>query len=84
MAPAAQDAAPSEGSAALGFLGSLPRCLALAYVGKVLGNNWDSIKNYFHGADVVVAIVLAVLLALYIYHHIASDRKYVKSKKNAE
>jgi membrane protein DedA with SNARE-associated domain len=57
------------------FLGSLPWCLALAYVGKILGDRWDSIKNYFHGADVVIGVVLAVLLALYIYHHIKSGRE---------
>ena len=66
------------------FLGSLPWCLALAYVGKVLGDRWDSIKNYFHGADVIIGIVLAVLLALYVYHHIRSDKEYRKAKRDAE
>lgn len=66
------------------FVGSLPWCFALAYVGKRLGDNWDSIKQYFHGADVIILAVFAVLIGLYVYHHIHSDREYIKAKKNAE
>jgi membrane protein DedA with SNARE-associated domain len=66
------------------FVGSLPWCFALAYVGKRLGDNWDSIKQYFHGADVIILAVFAVLIGLYVYHHIHSDREYIKAKKSAE
>lgn len=59
------------------FLGSLPWCLALAWAGKILGDNWDkTLKKYFHGADVIIAVVIIVLLALYVWHHIKSDREY--------
>ncbi len=64
------------------FVGSLPWCYALAYVGKILGKNWSSIKQYFHGADVIILAVFVVLLALYIYHHVHSDREYMKSKES--
>jgi membrane protein DedA with SNARE-associated domain len=57
------------------FLGSFPFCLLLAYVGTILGNNLDKLGNVFHGLDVVVAIGLVVLIALYIWHHVRSDRK---------
>jgi len=57
------------------FLGSFPFCLLLAYVGTVLGNNLDKLGNVFHGLDVVVVIGLVVLIALYIWHHVRSDRK---------
>ncbi|MGH6678897.1 MAG: DedA family protein, partial [Bradyrhizobium sp.] len=46
------------------FLGSWPWCLALAYVGYVLGKRWDSdptLRRLFHQFDAV--IVLALLLA---------------------
>lgn len=46
------------------FLGSWPWCLALAYVGYVLGKRWDSdptFRRLFHQFDAV--IVLALLLA---------------------
>lgn len=57
------------------FLGSFPFCLLLAWVGTVLGNNLDKLGNVFHGLDVVVVIGLVVLIALYIWHHVRSDRK---------
>lgn len=57
------------------FLGSLPWCAALAWAGKVLGEQWETqLKKYFHGADAVIIAVLVVLIALYIYHHVAGDR----------
>ena len=46
------------------FLGSWPWCLALAYVGYVLGKRWDSdptLRSLFHQFDAV--IVLALLFA---------------------
>lgn len=53
------------------FAGSLPWCLGLAWVGKVLGNQWDTrLRGYFHKADVAIVLALAALAALYIYHHV--------------
>lgn len=63
------------------FLGSLPWCLALAWVGKILGNNWTSIKNYFHGADVIIGIVIVVFAALYIYHHVNGKKECEEEKE---
>jgi len=57
------------------FIGSLPWCLALAFVGKILGDRWESIRNYFHGADVVIVIVIIILLALYIFHHVRGEKE---------
>lgn len=65
------------------FLGSLPWCIALAYVGKLLGPKWSSIRNFFHGADVIIGVVIVVLAALYIYHHIKSDKEYREAKEKA-
>jgi len=65
------------------FLGSLPWCIALAYVGKLLGDRWDTLKGYFHGADVVIVALILVMLALYIWHHVKSDSEY-KAKKLKE
>ncbi len=42
------------------FLGSWPWCLALAWFGMKLGQNWRSIGKYFHEFDaVIVALILA-------------------------
>jgi membrane protein DedA with SNARE-associated domain len=57
------------------FMGSLPWCFALAYVGKVLGANWDTLRTYFHGADVVIGVVVVAALAFYIYHHVKPEKK---------
>jgi membrane protein DedA with SNARE-associated domain len=42
------------------FLGSLPWCLALAYAGAKLGENWDGLRPYFHKFDVVLAALLVI------------------------
>lgn len=46
------------------FVGSLIWCLVLAYVGDMLGQQWNAnpaLKSAFHGAD--IAIVLLVVIA---------------------
>ena len=40
------------------FLGSLPWCLALAYAGAKLGENWDGLRPYFHKFDFVLGIII--------------------------
>ena len=67
------------------FLGSLPWCLALAWVGLALGEQWDArLKPYFHRADAVIGVVIVVCAALYIYHHIKSDKEYRAEKAKEE
>jgi membrane protein DedA with SNARE-associated domain len=43
------------------FVGSLPWCLGLAYVGAMLGNNREPLKQWFHRFDFVIggAILIA-------------------------
>ena len=65
------------------FLGSLPWCTALAYAGKLLGDNWEHIGRYFHGADVVIGVVIVAAVALYIFHHIRSGRHYAAGKRRS-
>ncbi len=48
------------------FIGSFIWCLLLAYMGELLGDQWDknsSIKAAFHGADIVIVIVVVAALA---------------------
>lgn len=49
------------------FLGSLPWCLALGYIGVQLGPQWETIKSWFHILDVVVVIGF-IIFAAYIIH----------------
>ena len=60
---------------AYSFIGSVPWCYFLAYVGMVLGKNWDSIRGYFHGADAVIGIVISVAFAVWLYHHLKPERQ---------
>lgn len=49
---------------AFSFLGSLPWCFALAYIGFSLGPYWENIIGFFNGLDIAVVAVV-ILLALY-------------------
>lgn len=57
------------------FLGSLPWCFALAWVGKVLGENWMSIRGYFHQADIVIVIIIVAGIAYFLYRHFKPGKK---------
>ena len=60
------------------FIGSWPFCLALAYLGKVLGDKWHSdprVKAAFHSADALIGVVLVALIGLYVWHRIRGIRR---------
>jgi len=52
------------------FLGSWLWCLALAYLGKKLGDHWDTLGGYFHKFDFVIGIVILLGVVWYIRRHI--------------
>ena len=52
------------------FLGSLPWCLALAYVGMVLGEHWNTLGVYFHKFDAVIAAVILAFIVWYVRRHL--------------
>ncbi len=62
------------------FLGSLPWCYALAWVGKYMGDRWDQLRDYFHNADIVIGIVIAAGIAFYVWHHLKPEA----TKKSAD
>ncbi|MBU0624167.1 MAG: DedA family protein [Candidatus Thermoplasmatota archaeon] len=49
------------------FVGSLPWTFMLAYVGYVLGSEWESIKGVFRELDVVVVVAVIAILVYYAY-----------------
>jgi len=51
------------------FLGSWPWCLALAYFGMKLGENWRSLGKYFHRFDAVIGIVLVSGIIWFAWSH---------------
>lgn len=48
------------------FLGSLPWCFGLAYIGFRLGPYWKDVIGFFNGLDIVV-IAAIILFALYFW-----------------
>ena len=51
------------------FLGSWPWCLALAWFGMKLGENWRDLGKYFHKFDAVIGIVIVIGLAWFVWSH---------------
>lgn len=60
------------------FVGSLPWCWLLAYVGYRLGKNWAQVSPYMHRFDVVWISVLAALVIFGLWHHLRRLRSRVQ------
>lgn len=59
------------------FLGSLPWCLGLAYVGQLLGEQWDkneTLKTWFHRFDFVIGIIGLLAVIWWVRRHIKHSR----------
>jgi membrane protein DedA with SNARE-associated domain len=59
------------------FLGSLPWCLGLAYVGQLLGAEWDknaALKAWFHRFDFVIGLVILAAAAWWVWRHVKHAR----------
>jgi len=49
------------------FIGSIPWCFALAYVGMVLGSNWMIIRKYGDIIDIVVGVGIVIFIGKIIW-----------------
>ena len=45
------------------FLGALPWCYLLAYVGLKMGERWEDLRSYFHQFDIVIGVLLGCAAA---------------------
>ena len=52
------------------FVGSVPWCLLLSWIGLKFGENWTSLREYFHQADIVIGVVIVLGAAWWIYRHV--------------
>ncbi len=70
------------------FAGSLPWCLALAYVGEKLGEQWnknEALKSWFHRFDFVIGIILALAVIWWIWRHVKNLRaEKAEGRQSAE
>lgn len=60
------------------FAGSLPWCLALAYIGQKLGEKWnkdDTLKTWFHRFDFLIGIAAVLVIGWWIWRHIKHLRQ---------
>lgn len=56
------------------FVGSVPWCYLLAWAGWKLGSKWADLKKYFHQADAVMAVLIVLGLAYWIWHHFKPEK----------
>ena len=62
----------------LTFFGSLIWSYILAYVGFLLGQNWQVIRPYFRKFDMIIVIVAILLIGAYLYHKLLSPKMRAK------
>lgn len=51
------------------FIGAVPWCYLLAYIGLKLGERWDGLHEYFHHLDVVIGMVLVLGFIYFLWSH---------------
>jgi len=51
------------------FAGSLPWCLGLAYIGMVMGEQWPTLRGYFHKFDLLIGAVIVAGIVWYVRRH---------------
>ncbi len=58
------------------FLGSLPWCFVLAFIGEKLGEQYAKIGNSLHVLDGVVVVLIVAGVVAYVWRHIRKEREY--------
>jgi membrane protein DedA with SNARE-associated domain len=51
------------------FVGALPWCYLLAYIGVKMGEQWDQLHDYFHQLDIVIGLLLALAGGYFLWSH---------------
>ncbi len=54
----------------------------LAYLGYVLGQNWEQVTRYTEELSIIVVILLIIGCIYYVYRHMRRRKKTVKQIKN--
>lgn len=57
------------------FVGSLPWCYLLAYIGYRLGEKWDTLGVYFHKFDTAIGLIILAGIIWWIWRHIGHERR---------
>jgi membrane protein DedA with SNARE-associated domain len=51
------------------FIGAVPWCYLLAYVGFKMGEQWDQLRDYFHGFDILIGVGLLAAFIYFLWSH---------------
>jgi membrane protein DedA with SNARE-associated domain len=51
------------------FIGALPWCYLLAYIGLKMGERWEELREYFHHFDVAIGVLLVLVLGYFFWSH---------------
>jgi membrane protein DedA with SNARE-associated domain len=51
------------------FVGAVPWCYLLAYIGLKMGERWDQLREYFHRLDLVIGVLLVMAVAYFLWSH---------------
>jgi membrane protein DedA with SNARE-associated domain len=57
------------------FIGSLPWCVGLAWVGYVLGERWGTLGVYFHRFDLALVVLLVLAAGWFLWSHLRAARR---------
>lgn len=60
------------------FVGSFIWSYLLAYIGFILGQNWQAIRPYFRKFDIIIVIIAIILVGAYLYHKLLSPKLRAK------
>lgn len=58
------------------FLGSFIWSVFLAYLGKLLGENWHDIGPYFRKFDILIVTLILVIFAFYVYKRLKTSKTF--------
>ena len=62
------------------FLGSFPWTLGLAFVGQKMGENWQNIREYFHGFDIIILGLIIILIFWWVFRHLKNRHRDLNPK----
>lgn len=57
------------------FVGSVPFCIGLTWIGFALGENWEQLKTYWHGLDLIVGLAVLALIVWYVRRHLREAKE---------
>jgi len=61
-------------------LGTFIWCIPLTYLGKILGDNWNTLGQYFHKFDIAIVVLGLLVVTWYVYHKL---KKHAQHQKKA-